>query len=192
MREVTNIRGHRIRWSLLAARGALVGVFGAVAMLVIAMATFPLFSDDGDVWSFLKIVSGAVLGGEAASPITGFEATPVLVGLIVHFALGAFVGLTYALLIAMFDLEGWTPVALFGLLYGAMVFVWSAVFIGAGFGPADATAIPPVSMFFGNIAFGLTAGVLLATWADDGDLDQEEAKVGVFEQRSNGMGTRHP
>ncbi|MCZ4496595.1 MAG: hypothetical protein JWM25_1178 [Thermoleophilia bacterium] len=184
MRAITNIRHHRIRWGLLAGRGAGVGIISGVVMLLVAMVTLPLVSDDGDAWTFLKIAGSALLGGDAATPLTGFELGPVLAGMIVHFLLAALVGATYALLIGMFDLEGWTPVALFGLLYGAMVFVWSAVIIGAGFGPAAADSIPPISMFFGNMAFGMTAGILLATWADDGDLDQEEIRVKVFEQRA--------
>jgi hypothetical protein len=37
-------------------------------------------------------------------------------------------------------------------------------------------------MFWGNMAFGLTSGILLSQWADRADVDQlEDEKVPVFE-----------
>jgi hypothetical protein len=180
--EITNIRDHRIRWSMLFAQGALAGLTSAVLMLAIATITYPAFSDGADGWTFMKVVSSAFLGDDAASPLGGFDAVPVGVGLVVHFAIGAFAGATYAGLIAMFDLEGWTPVALFGLLYGAMLVVWSTALIGAGLGGAAIQGLPLIVMFWGNMIFGLTAGILLATWADRADIDQVESeRVPVFE-----------
>ncbi len=180
--ELTNIRSHRIRWSALLARGALVGLVSAAVMLVLACLLYPLLADGESVWTFPNVVSSSVLGDDAASPLGTFEATPVLVGLLLHFAIGAIAGATYAFLIAMFDLEGWTPVALFGLLYGAMLFVWSAALVGAGFGGAAIQDLPLIVMFWGNLVFGLTAGMLLATWADRADLDQVESeRVARFE-----------
>ena len=183
MRDITNIRGHRIRWRLLAAQGAIVGSISAVIMLFVAMGGFPLFNADTDMWTFLKGVSAVVLGGGAATPITGFEFGPVVVGLILHFAIGAIAGGTYGLLIALFDLEGWTPVALFGLIYGAMLFVWSTALLRAGIGPESTESFPLAVMFWSNLAFGLCAGMLLATWADTADIDQPAGeRVAVFEQ----------
>lgn len=180
--EITNIRDHRIRWRLLVAQGALVGIASSLVMLVLATITYPMFSDGSDMWTFPKVIASAVLGNDAASPLAGFDAGPVVLGLLMHFAIGAIAGATYAVLIAMFDLEGWTPVALFGLLYGAMLFVWSTALIGAGLGPDAMQDLPLIVMFWGNIAFGLTAGVLLASWADRADLDQlESERVPVFE-----------
>lgn len=180
--EITNIRHHRIRWSMLFAQGALAGLASAALMLTIATITYPAFSDGADGWTFMKVVSSALLGDEAATPLAGFDAVPVVLGLIIHFGIGAFAGATYAALVAMFDLEGWTPVALFGLLYGAMLFVWSTALIGAGFGGEAIQELPLVVMFWGNMVFGLTAGVLLASWADRADIDQVESeRVAVFE-----------
>ncbi len=180
--EITNIRDHRIRWRMLFAQGALAGITSATLMLAIATITYPAFSDGADGWTFMKVVSSSVLGDDAATPLAGFDATPVLLGLLIHLAIGAFAGATYAGLVAMFDLEGWTPVALFGLLYGAMLFVWSTAFIGAGLGGAAIQGLPLIVMFWGNMVFGLTAGILLATWADRADIDQVESeRVTVFE-----------
>lgn len=180
--QVTNIRGHRIRWRLLAAQGAYVGLFSALVMLAIAMLTWPLLGSGADGWTFLKVVSSALLGESAAVPLAGFAFVPVLVGLAVHLAIGVLAGSTYGMLVGMFDLEGWTPVALFGLLYGAVLFVWSTIAIGVGIGGAALESAPLVVMFWGNVAFGLTAGVLLCTWADRADLDQlESERVPVFE-----------
>lgn len=180
--EITNIRNHRIRWSLLFAHGALAGLISAALMLVIATITYPAFSEGADGWTFMKVVSSSLLGDAAATPLAGFSAVPVLTGLIIHFAIGAFAGATYAALVGMFDLEGWTPVALFGLLYGAMLFVWSSALIGAGLGGAVIRDLPLIVMFWGNMVFGLTAGVLLATWADRADIDQiESERVAIFE-----------
>ncbi len=180
--EITNIRDHRIRWRMLVAYGVLVGLTSALLMLMIATITYPAFSDGADGWTFMKVVSSSVLGDDAATPLGGFAVSPVFVGLIIHFAIGAFAGATYALLVAMFDLEGWTPVALFGLLYGAMLFVWSTALIGAGLGGEVIGDLPLIVMFWGNMVFGLTAGLLLATWADRADIDQVESeRVSVFE-----------
>jgi hypothetical protein len=180
--EITNIRDHRIRWRLLVAQGVLVGVASSLVMLVLAIVLYPAFSDGTDMWTFPKVVSSVFLGNDAATPLAGFDAGPVVLGLLMHFAIGAIAGATYAVLIAMFDLEGWTPVALFGLLYGAMLFVWSTALIGAGLGPDAIQNLPLIVMFWGNIAFGLTAGMLLASWADRADLDQlESERVPVFE-----------
>ena len=190
--EITNIRDHRIRWSVLFAQGALAGITSAVLMLAIATITYPAFADGADGWTFMKVVSSSVLGDGAASPLAGFDALPVLLGLVIHFALGAFAGVTYAGLVAMFDLEGWTPVALFGLLYGAMLFVWSTALIGAGFGGAAIQGLPLIVMFWGNMAFGLTSGILLATWADGADIDQVESeRISVFEGDADQPALRH-
>ena len=174
--QVTNIRGHRIRWRTLAAQGAFVGVVSALFMLAVATVLYPFLESGSDGWTFLKVISTAVLGQDAASPLTGFEAVPVLVGLVVHLAIGAFAGVTYAGIVAMFDLEGWTPVALFGLLYGAMLFVWSSVVIATGLGGTAIAELPLVAMLWSNVIFGLCAGVLLATWADRADIDQVESE----------------
>jgi len=183
--DITNIRGHRIRWRMLATQGVMVGLFSALVMLAVATLSYPLFADGSDVWSFTKVVSSAVLGADAASPLAGFDAVPVLLGLALHLLLGAFAGVTYAMLIGLFDLEGWTPVALFGLIYGAMLFIWSAALIGAGIGGAAIEDLPLATMFWANMAFGLTAGSLLATWADTADLDQDATeRVAVFEERA--------
>jgi hypothetical protein len=180
--QITNIRGHRIRWRTLTAQGAFVGVVSALVMLAVATVLYPFLDTATDGWTFLKAVSSAVLGEDAASPLTGFEAGPVLLGLALHLAIGAVAGMTYACLVAMFDLEGWTPVALFGLLYGAMLFVWSTVFIAAGLGGTAIEDLPLVVMLWGNIVFGLCAGILLATWADRADIDQVESeRVPAFE-----------
>ncbi|MEO6866649.1 MAG: hypothetical protein ABI200_01355 [Gaiellales bacterium] len=174
---VRNIRGHRIRWHIMAAQGAYIGVASAAVMLAIAMATFPIFASNTDGWTFAKIISTVALGNSAAHPLTGFAFVPVVVGLAIHFALSITIGVVYAGLVAMFDLEGWTPVALMGLIIGAIAFVWSAALIGAGVGPASFADLPLGALLWGNIAFGLTAGVLLATWADRADLDRDITSV---------------
>lgn len=162
----------------------MVGVLSALAMLLVATITYPLFVDGTDLWSFPKVVASALLGADAATPLDGFSFGPVLLGLVLHFVLGTFAGVTYALLVALFDLEGWTPVALFGILYGAMLFVWSAAVVGAGIGGDAIQDLPLAVMFWANVAFGLTAGALLATWADAADLDQDELeRVPAFEER---------
>jgi hypothetical protein len=171
---VRNIRGHRIRWRILALQGVYVGLVAAAVMLAVAMVTFPLFSSTADGWTFPKIVSTVVLGGDAADPLKGFEFAPVVVGLAIHLVVSAVIGVVYAGLVGMFDLEGWTPVAVMGLIVGAMAFVWSAALIGAGVLPAEFADLPLGALLWGNVSFGLTAGLLLATWADRADLDTDD------------------
>ncbi|MCW2922161.1 MAG: hypothetical protein JWL76_2035 [Thermoleophilia bacterium] len=180
--EITNVRDHRIRWRMLFASGVVAGLASAVVMLAIATVSYPVFTDGADGWTFLKVVSSAVLGDDAATPLAGFDALPVVVGLLLHLLIGACAGASYAGLVAMFDLEGWTPVALFGLLYGAMLFVWSTALIGVGLGGTAIEGLPLIVMFWGNMIFGLTSGILLATWADRADMDQVESeRVTLFE-----------
>lgn len=179
---IRNVRGHRIRWGALLSLGALVGVISSLVMLAIAVLLVPLFSEGTDAWTFAKVLSVPFLGSGAASPLTGFDTTPVVVGLITHFALGAVVGVLYAAVIGMFDLEGWTQTALTGILLGAFLFVWSSTLISAGLGPKPAEVLPMAAMLWGNLAFGITAGALVATWADKLDLDQDETeRVRAFE-----------
>lgn len=179
---VRNIRGHRIRWGMLCAQGAMVGLWSALAMLVVALMTIPMFSTGLDAWSFPKIIAATFMGDSAASPVTGFDAGPVAIGTIIHFGIGAIVGATFAAIIGMFDIEGWTPVALVGLMYGALLFVGSATVIAAIGGPAAEFDLPMAPLLWGNVIFGLVAGVLMAAWADAADIDQPEAEhVRVFE-----------
>jgi hypothetical protein len=180
--EITNIRHHRIHWRTVAVQGALAGVTSALFMLVLASVTWPAFADDADGWTFLKVVGSATLGGDAASPLTGFDASAVIVGLVMHLSIGIVAGAAYGLIVAFLDLEGWTPVALVGMLYGAVLFVWSTAIVGAIVGSEVLTDAPLLVMFWSNVAFGLVAGLLLATWADGADLDQlESERVPVFE-----------
>lgn len=180
--EITNIRHHRIHWRSVAVRGALAGVTSALFMLVLASVTWPAFADDADSWTFLKVVGSATLGGDAASPLTGFDASAVLVGFVMHMSIGIAAGAAYGLIVALLDLEGWTPVALVGMLYGAVLWVWSTAIVGAVVGSEVLTDAPLMVMFWSNVSFGLVAGLLLATWADGADLDQVESeRVPVFE-----------
>jgi len=169
---------------MLAAQGAVVGVISAMVMLAIAMSALPLLDPETDAWTFTKGVSSVLLGPDAASPITGFEVAPFLIGALMHLTIGGIVGAVYGMLVALFDLEGWTPVALFGLLFGAMLSVWSTLIVGVGFASAGLSDHFPLTvMLGGNLAFGLTAGMGLATWADRADIDQTNGeRVAVFEQ----------
>lgn len=181
---IRNIRGHRIRWSVLLAQGALAGVLSSLVMLAVAMITVPMLSGGTDNWTFAKVVSTLFLGADAADPLTGFDALPVTVGLLVHFTIAIVAGALYGALVGLFDLEGWTPVAVMGLLFGAFLFVWSAVVVGAGFAPSPVADLPLGALLWGNIAFGLCQGLLLATWAERADLDRDPedvARVRVFE-----------
>lgn len=154
--QVTNIRTHRIRWRRQLVRGALVGAISVVALLL-AAAIVDLFVGTTDD-SALAEVAGSI---------------GLAVG--IDFVIGIIGGMVFAALVALFDVEGWTPVAVAGLLYGAVVFVWPATIAGFNGGSL-------IVMFAGSIAFGLTAGLLLATWADRGDIDQNETvRVPAFE-----------
>jgi len=177
---IRNIQGHRIRWRILAAQGALVGLISALAMLLIAMVTIPLFAGSMDTWSFSKVLASGVLGNSAAHPLTGFDAGPVLLGTLLHLGIGALVGISFAIVIGLFDLEGWTSVALVGLLYAAVMFVGAATMVSIGIGPWSDVPLQP--LLWGNLVFGLVAGLFMSTWAQDADIDIEPGeRVHVFE-----------
>jgi hypothetical protein len=177
---IRNIQGHRIRWRVLAAQGALVGLWSSLAMLVVAMVTTPMFESTMDTWSFTKVIASGVMGDGAASPISGFEWAPVLVGAAIHLGIGTIIGIAFAALVGLCDLEGWTSVSLVGLLFGAVLFVAAAAVVSVGMGPWNSLPLAP--LLWGNIAFGLVAGVSMASWAQDADLDLPEGeRAHVFE-----------
>lgn len=179
----SNVRAHRITYDLLALRGAFVGVLAAIVMAIMAMLLTQFVAPETDMWSFPKAVSSIVLGEDAATPLTGFDAAPVIVGLLVHLAIGAVVGAIFATLIGLFDIEETVPVTLMGLIYGVSVFLFSYLAVGSLFFPAI-NEIPTIVGFWTHVAFGLIAGAMLGQWNERYDEDHELGNADLRDSRN--------
>jgi hypothetical protein len=173
-----NVRAHRINYRALAARGAWAGVLASLIMVAIAAVAAPLIEANTDAWSFPKVVSSIVLGEEAASPLAGFDALPVVLGLLLHLAIGAFFGAVFACIVGFLDVEETVPVVLAGIVYGVIVFLTTYVMIGQLLFPAI-DDLPLVVSFWNHVAFGITTGVVLGSWADTLDADHYKDREAV-------------
>lgn len=157
-----NVEGHRIEYGALALQGVVVGLISSVVLGVVASLLGPIITTGHDVSSFLKIVATPLMGEAAVTPVTGFDPGAVLVGAGVLLALGAIMGAGFAMVVGFFDLEGFTQVAVVGLLLGAVYFVITTVIIGLGLVHSAFEQLELAVMFWGHVAFGLTAGALMA------------------------------
>lgn len=167
-----NILGHHIMYDRLAARGALGGFISALVMLVIAVVSPALYSQpDVDGWSFLKAVSTLVLGDGAASPLFGFEAVPVFVGLALHLLIGVLAGAVLALLVGLLDIDGPIPVLMSGMLFGLVVFLGSYTAISL-FSLTAFETLPIGTTFLSHVVFGMVTGLFLLSWSGHYDLDE--------------------
>lgn len=165
-----NLVSHRISYDRLAGLGAIAGLLAAVVMGALTVAITPLVAPGADVWSFFKVVSTMILGEGAATPLAGFAAGPVLLGVALHLAIGAAFGAIFAILIGLFDIEETVPIMLMGLVYGVIVFLGTYLVIAQLLFPAF-EQLPFIVPFWTHVAFGLIAGAVLGSWADRYDLD---------------------
>lgn len=104
--------------------GALAGLAGGLAMAVVGMLLAVLLG--GDIWIEAKAIAAPFFGPEVMRP--GFEAGPVIVGTIFHFATAALLGSVYSITvrrILKLPSDVGVPV-LSGLIYG--FFIWAVAY----------------------------------------------------------------
>lgn len=133
--------------------GVVAGIIGGVAMSVFMMA-MNVFKGQ-DIWMGAKMPALPLLGERAMEP--GFDAWPVLLGMMSHFGVSIGWGVLFALLV--FGLARGATVAA-GALWG--VVVWLGMFyvvlpiVGAG---AVVKMMPVGIAIFEHVLFGLAVGI---------------------------------
>ncbi len=137
-----------------AARGGVVGgIVGGLALSVVLMVATA--AAGGDLWTVLKGASAPFYGARAAQP--GFDAGPVLLGVILHFVVSIGWGVLFGIL--AYGLRR-GPTLAAGALYG--IFVYFAMFFVVlplvGLGEARATA-PDGFGIFAHVLFGLFTAI---------------------------------
>lgn len=104
--------------------GAVAGIVAGFVMLVVAAILTAAMG--GDIWLEAKAIAAPIFGPGVMRP--GFEAGPVIVGTIIHFAVSALLGAIFSIIkrrVLKLPSDLGVPV-LAGLIYGFMV--WSAAY----------------------------------------------------------------
>ncbi len=143
------------------ARAVVAGLVAGLVFLVVEMALVPTVGD-GAMWGPPRMMGAIALGEGVLPPPATFDAAIVAVGMIVHFALSAVLGVIFALLAARLSLGRGALVAL-GALFGLAVYLVN--FYGL-------TAIFPWFAMARNwitILAHLIFGAVLASWLVRGD-----------------------
>lgn len=113
-------------------------LFGLAAGVVLALAEVVLAMAAGDSpMRPVRMSAGVALGPPAFTPQVS-TATALLVGLGVHLALSAVLGLLYSVLDAMLPVDGrgrWEFQAPVGMLFGIFAWLVSFQFVGRGYYP---------------------------------------------------------
>lgn len=160
---VTNARSHSIDLTHLMQRGVVAGILSAIISGAIAMIAGQLLGDSHDLWTFPKVVSTLILGADAAQPLAGFAAGPVVFGLALHLLIGGFFGGIFAAIVGFLDVDDVVAVMLCGLVYAAVIFLFTYVFLAQLLFPTFQD-LPLIVAFWNHVIFGIVAGLLLANW----------------------------
>lgn len=141
-----------------AAGGA--GLVGGAVMGALAMAIGASYGGDIDLWTPVKQVAGAFYGPGVA--MRGFEAGPVILGTLVHFAVAAGLGVVFAILyrrILGLPFQLGLPI-LMGAIYGLAIWGVAHIVLPT-LNPVMAASEKP-AFVLGHIAYGVTLGVAYA------------------------------
>lgn len=121
-------------------RGTIAGLVAGVVFLAMELALVPTVGS-GELWGPPRMMGSIVLGSSALPPPATFDAAIVMVGMIVHFALSAVLGIIFAAFAIRLKLSGAMAIgagAAFGLavyfvnFYGfTVVWPWFAMARGA-------------------------------------------------------------
>lgn len=162
--HMTHGRPGRHQWNrwkpqpLLA--GALAGLGGGAAMLVLAALLSIVLGQER--WLQLKLIGGLLLGA-GASATGGFAAGPVLLGLALHLAASALLGMLFALLMrwaAVLPPATSTP-EIAGPLYGLLA--WGIIYFAlAPLALPAILAIAAASLLIQHLVYGAITGLLYA------------------------------
>ncbi len=145
-----NVRDEPILLKEAIRPGAISGLFAAVVMSCAWMLTA---FREGDLWRPMKMVAATVLG-EDALLASGFQPLPVILGLVIHLAMGVALGVFFAWL------GGFLPMGaaiIWGLIFGLAVWVIMQFGLLPVVNPWMAV-LPAIPFAISHALFGLTLG----------------------------------
>jgi len=151
MSEVAAMTHTRRR--LILRGGAIAGVVGGVVISLLAAVTNALRGQD--VWRVFKVAAYPFLHQRVTSP--GFDAVPIALGLVDHFAVSIICGILFADL--AFGLSRWATVG-FGAVWGLLVLFAMTYLVLPMAGAVrleDQMAIGP--MVVEHVMFGIAVGL---------------------------------
>ena len=102
-------------------RGAVGGLVAGLVFVMMEMALVPTVGG-GELWGPPRMMGAIVLGSDALPPPATFDAAIVMVGMLVHFALSAVLGVIFAVATAKLKLSGAMAI-LAGAVFGLAVYV---------------------------------------------------------------------
>jgi uncharacterized membrane protein YagU involved in acid resistance len=101
-------------------KGVIGGLGAGLVFVMMEMALVPTVGG-GELWGPPRMMGAIVLGTDALPPPATFDAAIVMVGLIVHFALSAVLGVIFAAAAAKLRLSGAMAIAA-GAVFGLIVY----------------------------------------------------------------------
>jgi len=140
--------------------GALAGLGGGLAMTIVsALLTRAL---DQDLWLQPKVIASLVLGSSATTS-AGFAAAPVLLGLLIHLAVAALLGVLFELFMRRITRlpsdYGVPEVA--GLAYGLLIWLAAYFIVLPLLAPALLSIYAP-ALLIQHLVYGAVTGLLYA------------------------------
>jgi uncharacterized membrane protein YagU involved in acid resistance len=107
--------------SALLRNGAVAGLVAGVVFLIVEMALVPTVGG-GELWGPPRMMGAIALGEDVLPPPATFDAGIVAVGMIVHFALSAVLGVIFAIAAGALKLSRAMSI-LAGAVFGLIVYV---------------------------------------------------------------------
>jgi len=147
---------HEVRQHPDFAAGVFAGVVGGLALSVLFTASSTLLMG-ADVWAPPKMAFSLIAGPDVVR--SGFELTPVLGGLVVHFGLSILFGVLFAALSVGLPLG---PATL-GAVYGFVLYTTNIVFVPSLFPRWAGHMFPPNALMHAvsvveHVVFGIVVG----------------------------------
>lgn len=140
--------------------GAIAGLAGGLAMAIVgAIISLTI---GGDIWLESKQIAAAVYGPALAAP--GFDAGPVLVGTLLHFAASAAFGAIFGIVMrrVLRLTSDFGTMVLAGLIYGMLLWLLAFFVVLPLFNPTLLETYAP-SFIIQHIVYGMVTG-LVYTW----------------------------
>jgi hypothetical protein len=155
--QATTGRTSRLYW----ANGALAGVAGALALLVVAGPSYGGLASA--FWLPYATIAQTLPFLPPPTPDVAFVAD--LVGTVAHLVLGAVWGLIYAAILRALDRRkpyrvsrSWLEASMLGLAYGLAVYLVTLVLVGPAQLPSLRTLFP-TAYLVAHLAFGVVTGL---------------------------------
>ncbi len=138
-------------------RGAVAGLVAGLVFVMLEMILVPTVGG-GAMWGPPRMMAAIVLGKGVLPPPATFDAGIVMVGMLIHFALAAVLGVIYAAIASALKLPNAMAI-LIGAVFGLVVYLvnfwgFTAVF------PWFAMARTPITLFT-HLVFGAVLGWML-------------------------------